>query len=114
MMYSPETWCFHDSSDIERVHVKCLKQLLGVRSQTCNYTIYSDFGRVPLIVKRKERILKYWMKILSNKDTLLYRVYQLELKMLETDNTNIVISWVQQVKNLLCELGFTYLWNSCV
>ena len=36
-MYSSETWGFHDSLDIERVHVKCLKQLLGVRSQTCNF-----------------------------------------------------------------------------
>ena len=50
------------------------------------------------------------MKIISIKNILLYRVYKLELEMLETDNNNTVISWVEQVKNLLC--GFTYLWDS--
>ena len=108
LMYSSETWGFHDSLDIERVHVKCLKQLLGIRSQTCNYTIYGEFGRVPLIVKRKEHILKYWMKIISNKNTLLHRVYKSELEMLETDNNNTVISWVEQVKNLVTLALHTY------
>ncbi|MCU7801013.1 MAG: reverse transcriptase family protein [gamma proteobacterium symbiont of Lucinoma myriamae] len=36
LMYGCEIWGFHDSSDIERVHLKFLKQLLGVRSQTCD------------------------------------------------------------------------------
>ena len=66
------------------------------------------------LVKRKEHILKFWMKIISIKNILLYRyrVYKLELEMLETDNNNTVISWVEQVKNLLCELGLTFLWDS--
>ena len=51
-----------------------------------------------LIVKREERILKYWMKIISKNDTMKYRVYNLKLEMLKTDNTNPVISWVEQVK----------------
>lgn len=112
LMYSSEIWGFHDSTDIERVHVKFLKQLLCVRSQTCNHAVYGEFGRVPLVVKRKERILKYWMKIILNHNTLLYNVYKLELETLEADNNCAAYSWVKQVKDLLCELGFTYLWNS--
>ena len=53
---------------------------------------------MPLVVKRKERILKYWMKSISNKNTLLYRVYKLELEMLETDNNNTVNLGLNKLK----------------
>ena len=71
LMYASEIWDFHEGIDIEKVHVKFLKQLLSVRSQTCNNAGNREFGRVPLIIKRKERLLKYWMKIVSSPNTLL-------------------------------------------
>ena len=62
----------HNSQDIERVHLRFLKQLLNVRQQTSNMTEYGELGRVPFYIIRKIQIVKYWFKILAGPFTLLY------------------------------------------
>ena len=154
LMYGCEIWGFHKANDIEKVHLKFLKQILGVRRQTCNIAVYGEVGRVPLYVLRKVRILKYWYKILSSQkgtsrqrsgkgairkrfplqkprwektkltirylyhetyrkptqNTLLYKVYeQQKNSIMQGSSEN---NWVFQLKLLLNELGFTFLWNN--
>ena len=59
------------------------------------------------------------MKIVSNPNTLINNVYKIEFEILEEGNNgnnnrnfNDALSWVSQNKNLLCELGFAYLWEN--
>ena len=108
-MYRCEIWGFHRADDIEKTHIKFLKQLLGVRRQTCNIAVYGELGRVPLIVLRKIRILKYWKKIISSQESLLYKVYVLQANELNSGFIN-ENSWVFQLKSILDELGYSYLW----
>ena len=75
LMYGSEIWGFHKADDVEKVHVRFLKQILGVRLQTSNIAVYGELGRFPLAILRKIRILKYWYKILASKNSLLYKVY---------------------------------------
>ena len=110
LMYGCEIWGFHKANDIERVHVKFLKQILGVRRQTSNIAVYGELGRVPLYVLRKIRILKYWFKILNSQDSLLYKVYTQQVNSLMQGSAEN--NWVFQIKSLLNELGFTYLWDN--
>ena len=110
LMYGCEIWGFHKADDIERVHVKFLKQILGVRRQTSNIAVYGELGRVPLYVLRKIRILKYWFKILNSQDSLLYKVYAQQVNSLMQGSAEN--NWVFQIKSLLNELGFTYLWDN--
>lgn len=117
LTYGSEIWGFHDSKDIERVHLKFLKQLLGVHSQTCNNAIYGELGRVPLSVSRKERILKYWCKLLNDRNCLLYKIYENEFAVFinhtgAMQNRNGCRSWLADVKDLLYNLGFAYLWDT--
>ena len=51
--YSSEVWGFHDANDVENIHLKLLKQVLGVHSKTSNPTIYGEFARFPLSVSEK-------------------------------------------------------------
>ena len=112
-MYGSEIWGFYKSNDIEKVHIRFLKQLLGVHKQTSNIAVYGELGRFPLYVTRNVRILKYWFKILNSPDSLLYKVYLQQVEFLNVDaNFNC---WATSVRNLLNELGFTYLWDlQCV
>ena len=107
--YSCEVWGFHSSQEIEKVHLKFLKQILGVRQQTCNMAVYGELGRVPLIVIRKVRILKFWFKILSDPYTLLYKVYKQQVQ--DVNNNRNMKCWSSYIMSLLNELGFSYLWN---
>jgi wyosine [tRNA(Phe)-imidazoG37] synthetase (radical SAM superfamily) len=57
--YDSELWGLHNEPDIEHVLKKMLKQLLDVRQKTSNAAVYGDFGRVPLLILHKKRIIKY-------------------------------------------------------
>jgi hypothetical protein len=107
LSYGSEIWGFHKAPDIEKIHLKFLKQVLGVRQQTPNSAVFGEFGRFPLLIIRKVRIIKYWHKILKSPNSLLYRIM-----FLSDANGNLVNGWSKNVKTLLSDLGFSYLWNN--
>ena len=67
---------------------------------------------MPLYVLRKVRIVKYWCKILSDLFTLLNKEYKQQANYV--DNNGNMKSWSANVKSLLNDLGFSYLWNNQV
>ena len=105
--YGSEVLGFHSGPDIERVHLKFMKQILGVRPQTTNSTVYGELGRVPLQILRKERILKYWFKIMKSEGSLLNKGFNYQVE----HGTNAIL-WADEVKKLLNDLGFNYLWQN--
>jgi hypothetical protein len=60
-----EMWGFHKAPDNEKVHVNYCKRILNVKTSTPNIMVYYELGRYPLIVTRKIRIFKFWMKLLN-------------------------------------------------
>ena len=96
------------SPDVEKILFKFLKQIL--RRQTSSAAIYGELGRVPLNVLRKVRILKYRFKFLSSPQTLLQNKIYSE-KVLETKSNSNEKSWAANLKCLIIDLGFSFLWN---
>lgn len=109
LTYGSEVWGFHAAPDIERIHLKFMKRILGVRPQTTNAAVYGELGRVPLNIVRKERVLKYWFKIIKTEGSLINKLFKYQI---ENNNNNNDVMWADQVKNLLSELGFSYLWQN--
>lgn len=106
--YGSEIWGFHKAPDIERLHTKFLKQLMGVRQQTVNSVVYGELKRFPLRVCRKIRILKYLQRLKNNPESLMYKVF-----CMSDYSGNIVNKWSKDVRVMLDDLGFSHLWN-CV
>lgn len=104
--YGSEIWGFHKAPDIERIHIKFLKQISNLRQQIVNAAVYGELGRYPLYVYRKIRILKYLYKIQSKSDYLLFKAFNMK-----DDYENIVNNWSSEVKSLLDSLGCTNMWN---
>ena len=108
--YGCEIWSFAKSQDVEKIHLKFLKQILCVRRQTSNLAVYGELGRVPLNVLHKIKVLKYWFKVLSMSLSILYKIYNQQVTAVNTDvNSNSLAS---NIYRLLDNWGFTYLWNS--
>ena len=105
--YSSCVWGFHKAPDIERIHLKFLKQVLRVKQKTTNAAVYGELARVPLIVIRKVRILKFWFKTLKFPDSLQYKCL-----FMRDNNGNIINEWAKNICNLLDSLGFSFLWNN--
>ena len=75
ILYASEVWGIYGYDHIDKIHIKFCKNLLGVRAQTPNYAVYGDLGRFPLSVIAKERSVKYWLKILSNRNSIMFKIF---------------------------------------
>ena len=69
---------------IEKIHLDFLKSILKLKKSTLNVMVYGEFGRYPLEIMIKIRMVKYWCKLLNGKNTkiscimykLLYYLYK--------------------------------------
>ena len=73
LSYASEVWGNTKSKEVERIHLKFCKQLLHVKTSTCNMAVYGELGRYPLYVNRYTRMIKYWCKIIQS-DNIIIRV----------------------------------------
>jgi hypothetical protein len=102
-MYGSQVWGFHDATAVERVHLQYCKHILKLRKSTCNYFVYGELGRTPLLIERKCKIIKYWLSIVMHKQsTLMGRVY--------LNSVDLGTGWTALVQNLLETLGFAEVW----
>jgi len=81
------------------------KRMFGVRSSTDNTYVYGELGHLPLIVSRKIRIFKYWLKVQSSNNIILQSCYN---EMLDYDDAWVVYTCI---RNELFNLGLGCIWN---
>ena len=111
LLYSSEIWSYENIEVIERFHLKFLKQILNVRSTTPSYMVYGETGRYPLIIYAKIKCLCYWSKVLSNGNSKLSGIMYHIMYNCQR-NENVQFKWINDIKNILDDSGFSYLWNS--
>jgi hypothetical protein len=75
LLYASEVWGIYNYHEIDRLHLKFLKRILGVRKQTVNMAVYGELGRLPLHIIAKLRSLKYWLKLLSQINSLVLSTF---------------------------------------
>ena len=101
LLYSAEVWGLYDYQHIDKIHIKFCKILLGVRQQTPNCAVYGELGRFPLLVI-KERAAKFWLKILGNTDSLIYKIFQDQVYEIEnrliTNRNTAKKHWASQIR----------------
>jgi len=66
--------------------------------------MYDETGRFALYIYRQISIIKYWFKLISSHDSLMYSLYNLK-----SNNGAFTNSWTNNVHNLLRELGLHYM-----
>ena len=110
--FGSELWGLHPASDVELVHTKFLRYILGVKQSTNLTALYGELARSPLLVYRKINMIKYWAKILQQNDSSLLKKVYLMLKN-DTDlNRNYNgQNWASQIKSILQQYGFEYVWQ---
>lgn len=66
--------------------------------------VYFEFGRYPMYVQRKLRILKYWCSLLTTNNCILQNCYKELLYKYEKQQQKCK-NWVSLVRNELYYLG---------
>lgn len=110
LSYSAESWGYHEAPDIERVHTKFMKNILGVRKSTNISALYGELGRYPMKLSRKLILIKYWIKLLSRRDTLEFKVYSMLKNDCDGGNDYKGTNWAFHIKHELDICGFSDIW----
>ena len=111
MAYACESWGLREADQLEKTHLAFLKSILGVRKTTPSAFVYRELGVYPLILKRKVRVVKFWLKILSLSDqNPVKKMYNVLLSDIAFNNR--VVNWASLVRDLLCENGYGIIWLS--
>ena len=109
LRYGCEVWGFHQGPDVERVHLQFMKRIIVVKKSTQNDFVYGEFGKIPLINRRKVQILKYWLKIVQGEKPLYVNISYHVLYEQVVNRVNCV-NWVSQIRDMLFHLGFGEVW----
>ena len=106
LTYGCEIYGFEDYKMLEVVQNQFLRCLANFRKSTPLNTILGEFGRYPLEITIKSRMIGFWVRILTNKHSKLS--YILYRKLIETPNLNS--KWVTKIKQILDECGMSEVW----
>lgn len=103
-LYGSEVWGigkeFKNSDPYEHLHIKFIKEALGVHCKASNAACLSELNRLPLYTNIQFLAIKYWLHIMESENSLCYKVC------IATETNN---SWIKNMKNLINKLGFNYL-----
>ena len=75
LLYAAEVWGIYGLKEVDKLHIKFCKRILCVRTQTPNFAVYGELDRYPLSIIAKERVIKFWMKVKSNNESIMSRIY---------------------------------------
>ena len=88
----------------EKIHLDFLKSILKMKSSTPLIMIYGEFGRFPLEIQVKTRMIKFWAKILTGKNTKIsYKMYELLLYLHNKDIYSC--KWILCIQKILQDVG---------
>ena len=105
--YGSEVWGYSDSQCIERVQLKCCKNIMKIHTRVPGIAVRGEMGRLPLALNRRYNIINYWLRILKLEDSRLTKdAYKLQL--IWTDRNKDC--WLMNVKNMLFNYGFAEAW----
>ena len=59
LLYGAEVWGVYNIKEVDKLHLRFCKYILGVKKQTPNAAVYGELGRFPLSILCKERAIKF-------------------------------------------------------
>ena len=97
--YASEIWSTGKAKDgLERVQLRFLKMILGVKSSTATGAVYAETGRLTINIRHQIKIVKYWMRLTRLQDAMIVKQVYYMLK----DLTEVgFCTWVSTVKDIL-------------
>jgi hypothetical protein len=110
--YGSEVWyCNKDIIDLERIHTRFIKIILGVHNNVSNHAVYGETGRYPLLIRQKVKVFKYWFKIIQMSESSLVKMIYNSLVSLNNCGFK---TWASNVESMLTSAGLSHLWtNQC-
>ena len=100
---------FKGQNEFDKIFTRFFKFILGVHSKASNFAVLSELGQYPLVISALVSCINFWLHVVQSSDKSLINKAYLE----QCNNSNSQrLNFVK--KNLLCDLGFSHVWeNHC-
>ena len=99
---------FKGQNEFDKIFTRFSKFILGVHSKASNFAVLSELGQYPLVISALVSCINFWLHVVQSSDKSLINKAYLE----QCNNSNS--QWLNFVKTLLCDLGFSHVWeNHC-
>ena len=80
LLYRSEVTGFENLQPLEKIHLDFMKNILKMKSSNPLAMVNGEFGRYPLKIQVKVRMITFWSKLLPGKNSkLLFKMYLLLL-----------------------------------
>ena len=113
LLYGSEVTGFENLQKIEKIQLDFLRSILKMKSSTPLVMVYGEFGRVPIAIQIKIRMIKFLAKVLTGKNNKIS--YKLCLLLLYLHKNNIhSCKWFLFIEKILQDVGLIYIWLSDV
>ena len=109
LLYGCEISGYENHEILEKVHLYFLKGILKMKKSTPNAMVYGEFGRHPLSINIQTRMISYWAKILSGKDTK-YSKNMYDITFSLNKENQFHSKWLESIKSILENTGLSYIW----
>lgn len=110
LLYGSEICSFEKLQLLEKVHLDFLRSILKMKKSTPLTMVYGEFGRYPIEIQAKKRMIKHWSKILTDKDSKIsYKMYSVLLYLHK--NNIYSCNWILCIEKILNSVGLTYVWQ---
>ena len=113
LLYGSDIWGIYNTQDVDKLHYRFCKYILGVGKHTSNAAVLGELGRFPLSVICKARALKYWIRVKNNTGSLIHTIYSEQYNLCHNnDNPNRRYKyWCSNVKHVLNNIGYSDIFN---
>ena len=109
--YACEIWGYNIIREMEFMQMRFLKYVLYVHRYTSTDIVYGELGMYPLEIVVKCRMINYWTRLITGKNTKLsYIIYTC---LLQLYMSGIFISpWLDCIRGICIECGLSGVWQS--
>ena len=79
LSYGSEVWGYEKANEMELLHRRFRREILGVRNKTKNELLYSELGTIPLRPLRLMKMVNFWAGVANpNSNKLSSQIYRLQ------------------------------------
>ena len=108
LTYGCEVFGYENLEMLERIHTSFLRKITKTRKSTPLYALYAELGRYPIQLTVKCRMISFWNRIITGKQTKI--TYHLYTALRATPNFES--KWINHIKGILNEAGRPDIWHA--
>lgn len=111
LLYGCEVWGYGKNDICDAVQINFFRHILPTKKSTPLFMLYGELGKVPVELNIHRRMVCYWARLISGKQSKLsFLLYRFMLTDHVTNKINY--NWLTSIKHILEHLGMSDIWIS--